>query len=161
LLENFPNARQMLRRTDVQGESGRGYLLAVQLVAPARQARVIRALAVSGVLLVAAGTGLPSMACAQTGGQGQAVGLLLLLAGGSASHARRDPSVSKQSPSVRASDDAKGKNINVKQGRPPAKNGTRIAKVETAPTIPDKVASQSKLQQDTIIPVAHYEKNHH
>jgi hypothetical protein len=159
VLENFPTSGPVLRRTHVQGDSGRGYLLAFDVVASARRARVIRALAVAGAVLVATGIGLPAMACAQSGGQGGgAIGLLLFLSGG----ARRDPSVSKQNPGVRASDEAKGKNINVKQGRPPAKNGTSIARVgdEAAPTIPDKVASQSKLHQDSIIPVAHYEKNH-
>ena len=96
---------------------------------------MIRALAVAGVLVVSAGIALPSMASAQSErGQGQAVGLLLLFAGGSASHARREAALSKQNPVVRASDEAKGKNIgkniNVKQVRPPARNGTRIAKVD-------------------------------
>jgi hypothetical protein len=40
---------------------------------------VIRALAVTGVFLVAAGVGLPSGARAQTPAQGQAVGILFLL----------------------------------------------------------------------------------
>jgi len=40
---------------------------------------VIRALAVAGVFLVAAGVGLPSAAPAQTPAQGQAVGILFLL----------------------------------------------------------------------------------
>ena len=92
---------------------------------------MIRALAVAGVLAVSAGIALPSMASAQSErGQRQAVGLLLLFAGGSGSHARRDAALSKPNPGVRASDEAKGKNINVKQVRPPAQNGTRIAKVE-------------------------------
>ena len=130
LLENLSNALLVLRCVHVQDETGRGYLLAVDLVAPTRRARVIRALAVAGVLVVSAGIALPSMASAQSErGQGQAVGLLLLFAGGSGSHARRDAALSKPNPGVRASDEAKGKNINVKQVRPPAKNGTRIAKV--------------------------------
>ena len=123
---------------------------------------MIRALAVAGVLIVTAGIGLPGMACAQAGSPqagsqgGGAVGLLLLLAGGG----RRDPAVSKQSPSVRVSDEAKGKNIRVKQERLPAKDGSTTVRVEeVAPRIPDKVASQSKLHQGSIIPVAHYEKN--
>jgi len=127
LLENLSTALLVLRCVHVQGESGRRYLLAVDLVAPARRARVIRALAVAGALVVSAGIALPSMASAQSG---QAVGLLLLFAGGSGSHARRDAALSKQNAGVRASDEAKSKNINVKQVRPPAKNGTRIAKVE-------------------------------
>ena len=158
MLEDVPGPNQMLRRTHVQGESGRGYLLAVYLAAPARRTGVTRALAVAGVILIAAGIGLPSMVCAQAGSQGGAVGLLLFLAGG----ARRDPSVSKQNPSVRASHEAPGKNITVKQGRPPAKNGTRIVRAgdEAAPTIHDKVASQPKLHQGNIIRVSHDQKNH-
>src|SRR5437016_6652976 len=101
----------MLRFTHVQGESGRGYLLAVYMAASARRTGVTRALAVAGVILIAVGIGLPSMACAQAGSQGGAVGLLLLLAGG----ARRDSSVSKPNPRVRVSDAAPPKNIPVKQ----------------------------------------------
>jgi len=100
---------------------------------------VIRALAVAGTLLVAAGIGLPPQASAQTGSQGGAVGLFLFLAGG----AHRDTSVSKQNPGVRASvgasNDAKGKNTNVKQGPMPAKNGTRVVRVGDEAT-PSSVA---------------------
>jgi len=56
----------------------------------------------------------------------------------------------------------------VKQGRPPAKNGTRIVRTgdKAAPTIHDKVAShdkiasQPKLHPDNIIRVSHDQKNH-
>ena len=125
MLEDFLKPMRMLRCTDVQRESGRGYLLAFYLVAPARRAGVIRALAVAGVLLVAAGTGLPSPACAQTATQGGAVGLLLLLAGGPASQAHRDPSVSRQKPGNRASDEAKGKSLRVIPVTHAEKNGQK------------------------------------
>ena len=93
---------------------------------------MIRALAVAGTLLVAAGIGLPPQASAQTGSQGGAVGLFLFLAGGS----HRDTAVSKQNPGVRVSNEAKGKNTNVKPGPMPAKNGTRVVRVgnEAAPS---------------------------
>ena len=103
---------------------------------------MIRALAVAGTLLVAAGMGLPRQASAQTGSQGGAVGLFLFLAGG----AHRDTAVSKQNPGVRASSEAKGKNTNVKQGTMPAKNGTRVVRVGDEAT-PSSVA------------LAHDEKN--
>src|SRR5256886_14811672 len=103
----------MLRRTHVQGESGRGYLLAVYLAAPARRTGVTRAMAVAGVILIAVGIGVPSMACAQAGSQGGAVGLLLLLAGG----ARREFSVLKQNPRVRVSDESPRQTILVKPRR--------------------------------------------
>jgi len=51
------NARQMLRGADDEGES--------------RSTGVIRALAVTGVFLVAAGMGLPTDAPAQTPGRGR------------------------------------------------------------------------------------------
>jgi len=142
VLEDVPGSGQLLRRANDQGETRRGYLLASYLVAHARRARVIRALAVAGTLLVAAGIALPPQASAQTGSQGGAVGLFLFLAGG----AHRDTSVSKQSPGVRASNEAKGKNTNVKQGPMPAKNGTRVVRVGDEST-PSSVA------------LAHDEKN--
>jgi len=132
VLEDVPGSGQLLRRSNGQGETRRGDLLAPYLVARARRARVIRALAVAGTLLAAAGVGLPPQASAQTGSQGGAVGLFLFLAGG----AHRDTSVSKQNPGVRASNEAKGKNTNVKQTPMPAKNGTRVVRVgdEAAPS---------------------------
>jgi hypothetical protein len=125
VLEDVLRSGQLLRRANDQGETRRGYLLASYVAAHARRARVIRELAVAGTLLVAAGIALPPQASAQTGSQGGAVGLFLFLAGG----AHRDTSVSKQSPGVRASNEAKGKNTNVKQGPIPAKNGTRVVRV--------------------------------
>jgi hypothetical protein len=109
---------------------------------------VIRALAVAGTLLVAAGIGLPPQASAQTGAQGGAVGLFLFLAGGAhrdTSVSKQNPGVSKQNPGVRASNEAKGKNTNVKQSMP-AKNGTRVVRVGDEAT-PSSVA------------LAHDEKN--
>lgn len=110
---------------------------------------MIRALAVAGTLLVAAGIGLPPQASAQTGSQGGAVGLFLFLAGGGhrdTSVSKQNPGVSKQNPGVRASNEAKGKNTNVKQGPMPAKNGTRVVRVGDEAT-PSSVA------------LAHDEKN--
>ena len=107
---------------------------------------MIRALAVAGTLLVAAGIGLPPQASAQTGSQGGAVGLFLFLAGG----AHRDTSVSKQNPGVRASvgasNDAKGKNTSVKQAPMPARNGTRVVRFGDGAT-------------PTSVALAHDEKN--
>jgi hypothetical protein len=110
---------------------------------------VIRALAVAGTLLVAAGIGLPPQASAQTGSQGGAVGLFLFLAGGAHRDtsvskqtpgvSKQTPGVSKQNPGVRASNEAKGRNTNVKQGPMPAKNGTRVVRVGDEAT-PSSVA---------------------
>lgn len=102
-----------------------------------------RTLAVAGVLLVVTGMGLPPLACAQTAAQGEAVGLLFLLAGGSPSQAVRDSSASRQDPGNRASDATRSKNVSVKHGRLPAKDGTsRISNGhQIVRTISDREAS--------------------
>jgi hypothetical protein len=93
-----------------------------------------RAMAVVGVLLVAAGMGLPPLACAQTAAQGETVGLLFLLAGGSPGHTPRDSSASRQT---------RDKSVSVKQGRLLAKDGTRPVSNghQVARTISDRDAS--------------------
>src|SRR4029077_18181444 len=72
VLEDRSDTLQMLRGADDAGESRRRNFLALDVAAPARRRGVIRALAVTGVFLVAAGVGLPSGAPAQTPAQGQA-----------------------------------------------------------------------------------------
>jgi hypothetical protein len=79
VLEDRSDTLQLLRGADDAGESRRGNFLALDVAVPARRRGVIRALAVTGVFLVAAGVGLPSGARAQTPAQGQAVGILFLL----------------------------------------------------------------------------------
>jgi len=80
VLEDCSDTLQMLRGADDAGESRRRNFLALDVAAPARRRDVIRALAATGVFLVAASVGLPSGAPAQTSAQGQAVGILFLLA---------------------------------------------------------------------------------
>src|SRR6266436_6510880 len=69
----------MLWSADDERESRRRTFLALDVAPPTRRAGVIRALALTGVILVTAGMGLPSDASAQTPAQGQAVGILFLL----------------------------------------------------------------------------------
>ena len=90
------NARQMLRGADDEGES--------------RSTGVIRALAVTGVFLVAAGMGLPTDAPAQTPAQGQAVGILFFL-GASRSGAQASATTpgQKPKPGIAASHEAESR----------------------------------------------------
>ncbi len=79
VLEDRGDAGQMLRGADDEGESRRRNYPALDLAAHERRKGVIRALAVTGVFLIAAGMGLPSGAPAQPAAQGQAMGILFLL----------------------------------------------------------------------------------
>ena len=89
----------MLRGADDAGEPGRRHLLAFDVAAPARRRSVIRALAVTGVFLVATGVGLPAVAPAQTPAQGQALGILFLL-GASRTGAQTSAKTPEQKPKL-------------------------------------------------------------
>jgi hypothetical protein len=79
---------------------------------------VIRALAVAGVFLVAAGMGLLSHASAQTSAKGQAVAILVLLG---ASSLGAPPSAKTPEPKsksgLRAPHEAEGRIVDAKNGR--------------------------------------------
>src|SRR5712692_11054695 len=108
-----------------QGESRRRNYLALDVAAPARRTGVIRALAVTGVFLVAAGMGLPSGAPAQTPAQGQAVGILFLLAASrSSAPARAKAPGQKPKPGTQASHESEGRIADAKQKPLPVKDGT-------------------------------------
>jgi hypothetical protein len=108
---------------------------------------VIRVLAVTGILLVAAGMGLPPGVSAQTPQQGEAVGLLFFLGasrpGGQAS--ARTP-VPKPKPDVAASPKAADRLADVKQQKPlPVKEEPALARTGGGATvsIPERVARTS------------------
>jgi len=112
VLEDCCDPGQMLRATDDEVESGGRNYLAADVAAPASTARMMRTLAVTIVLLVAAGMGVPPYASAQTSAQGQAVGILFLL-GASKSGAQqanaRTPRQKPQSGIAAASPKAQGR----------------------------------------------------
>jgi hypothetical protein len=122
---------------------------------------VIRALAVTGVLLVGAGTILPSDTSAQTPAQGQAVGILFLLgASRPSSHASPRPPGQKPKPSTPASHESESK-ISVGQKALAGKDGTALIKVggATAVSIPDKVAKPSNPLDGTVLRVTSDQTN--
>jgi len=146
-----------------QGESRRRHYLALDVAAPARRTGVIRALAVTGVFLVAAGMGLPSGAPAQTPAQGQAVGILFLLGA-----LRTGPQASAKAPVQKpkpglagASHEAEGRIAGVKQKPLPAKDGTVLVRMGSRPTvsIPDKVARPSDPLDGPLLRVTSDQKN--
>jgi hypothetical protein len=142
VLEDRWMARQMLRGADEEGESRRRDLLASDVAAPARRTRVIRALAVTGVLVVAAGMAMPSEALAQTTAQGQALGILFLLgASRSVTQTSAKSQTQKPKPGIAASHEAVARIVGLKQKPPSAKDGTVLARTgtETAVSMPDKV----------------------
>ena len=105
-----------------------------------------RAVAVTGVLLVAAGVVLPSDASAQTPAQGQAVGILFLLGASKAgSPAGARPPGQKPKPSTPTSHETEGRIAGLKQKSLPVRDGTMPIKVggETAVSVPAKVARPS------------------
>jgi hypothetical protein len=145
-----------------QGESRRRNYLALDVAAPARRTGVIRALAVTGVVLVAAGMGLPSGAPAQTPAQGQAVGILFLLgASTTGPQASAKASVQKPKPGIAASHEAEGRIADVKQKPLPVKDGTVLVRMgsRTAVSIPDKVARPSDPLDGTLLRVTSDQKN--
>jgi hypothetical protein len=102
---------------------------------------VIRALALTGVFLLAAGMGLPPNAPAQTPAQGQAVGILFLLgAARSGAQAGAKTPEQKPKPGIAASQKVGGGIVDVKRKRPSVKDGTVLARMgdETTVPIPDK-----------------------
>ncbi len=124
---------------------------------------MIRALAVTGVFLVAAGMGLPSGAPAQTPAQGQAVGILFLLGA-----LRTGPQASAKAPVQKpkpglagASHEAEGRIAGVKQKPLPAKDGTVLVRMGSRPTvsIPDKVARPSDPLDGPLLRVTSDQKN--
>jgi len=138
MLEDRRDARQMLRRADGEGEPRRRNFLASDVAAPARGAGVIRVVAVTGVILVAAGMALPSYASAQTQtpGQGQAVGILFLL-GASRTGAQASAKTAGQKPKsgIAASHGAEGRIVDVKQKPGSVKEGTVLAKTGGGKTV--------------------------
>ena len=143
MLEDRRDARQMLRGADGEGEPRRRNFLASDVAAPARRARVIRALAVTGVILVAAGMALPSDASAQTQrpAQGQAVGILFLLgASRTGAQGSAKPAGQKPKPGIAASPEAQGKVVDMKSKPLAAKDRAALVRVGggTAVSILDK-----------------------
>jgi hypothetical protein len=132
VLEDCWDPGQMLRAIDDEGESGGRNCLAVDVAAPASTAGMMRTLAVTIVLLVAAGIGVPAGASAQTSAQGQAVGILFLL-GASKSGAQqanaRTPRQKPKSGIAAASPEAQGKIALAKPKPLVAEDRTVLAKV--------------------------------
>jgi len=95
--------------------------------------RVIRALALTVVFLVAAGMGMPSPASAQTPAQGQALGILFLLgASKSGAHASAKTPQQKPKHGIAASEKVGDRLVDVKQKAFTVKEGTLARK--TRPT---------------------------
>jgi len=147
----------MLRGADDAGESRRRNFLALDVAAPARRRGVIRALAVTGVFLVAAGVGLPSGAPAQTPAQGQAVGILFLL-GASRTGVQTSAKTPEQKPKpgIGTLHEAEGriavvkrKPLSVKDRSVPAKMGSGTAVLTTA----DNAARPSDPLDGTVLRV--------
>ena len=119
---------------------------------------MIRALAVTGIVLVVAGTGLSSAVSAQTPSQGQTVGLLFLFgaprAGGQAS--ARPPRSG-----VAASPKGEDRIADVKQKPPSVKEEPVLARTGGgAPaSIPDRVARPSGRPDSTVLRVTSDQKN--
>lgn len=107
---------------------------------------MIRALAVTGVFLIAAGMGLPSGAPAQPAAQGQAMGILFLLgAARTGAPASAKTPGQKPKPSTPTSHETEGRIAGLKQKSLPVRDGTMPIKVggETAVSVPAKVARPS------------------
>jgi len=152
----------MLRGADDEGESRRRNYLALDVAAPARRTGVIRALAVTGVFLVAAGMGLPSGAPAQTPAQGQAVGILFLLgASRTGAQASAKTPGQKPKPGTQASRESEGRIADAKQKPLPGKDGTVLVRMGSRPTvsIPDKVARPSDPLDGPLLRVTSDQKN--
>ena len=120
---------------------------------------MIRALAVTGIVLVVAGTGLPSAVSAQTPLQGQTAGLLFLFgaprAGGQAS--ARSPGSG-----IAASPKGEDRIADVKQKPPSVKQEPVLARTGGGATvsIPDRVARPSGRRPDsTVLRVTSDQKN--
>ena len=146
VLEDRWDAGKLLWGPDGEGESGRRNCLALDVAVAARRTGVTRAVAVTGVLLVAAGVVLPSDASAQTPAQGQAVGILFLLGASKAgSPAGARPPGQKPKPSTPTSHETEGRIAGLKQKSLPVRDGTMPIKVggETAVSVPAKVARPS------------------
>jgi hypothetical protein len=162
VLEDRWDAGQMLRGADDEGESRRRNYLALDVAAPARRTGVIRALAVTGAFLVAAGMGLPSGAPAQTPAQGQAVGLLFLLGAArtSAQASAKTPG-QKPKPGTQASHESAGRIADAKQKPLPAKDGTVLVRTGGGPavSISDKAARTSDPLDGTVLRVTSDQKN--
>jgi hypothetical protein len=164
MLEDRRDARQMLRGADGEGEPRRRNFLASDVAAPARRAGVIRVVAVTGVILVAAGMALPSYASAQTQtpGQGQAVGILFLL-GASRTGAQASAKTAGQKPKsgIAASHGAEGRIVDVKQKPGSVKEGTVLAKTGGGKTvsIPDEVARPSDPRDGKVLRVTSDQNN--
>jgi hypothetical protein len=91
--------------------------------------RVIRALALTVVFLVAAGVGLPRPVRAQTPAQDQAVGILLLLgASRSGAHASAKTPEQKPKHGIAASEKVGDRLVDVKQKPLSVKDGTVLAR---------------------------------
>jgi hypothetical protein len=162
VLEDGWDAGQMLRGADDEGEPGRRNYLALDVAALARRTGVIRALALTGVFLVAVGIGLPSVASAQTPAQGQAVGILFLLgASRSGTQASAKTPGQKPKPGPQASHEAEGRIADVKQKTLPMTNGTMVLRTggAKAVSLPDKVARPSDPLNGALLRVTSDQKN--
>src|ERR1700730_7800619 len=164
MLEDRRDARLLLRRADDEGEPRRGNILAPDVAAPARGGGVIRALAVTGIILVAAGMALPSDASAQTQrpAQGQAVGILFLLgASRTGAQASAKTAGEKPKPGIAASPGTEGRIVDAKPKPRSVKDGSVLAKMEGGKTfsIPDKVARPSDPRDGTVLRVTSDQNN--
>ena len=145
-----------------RGQSGRRNRLALDVAASARRTGVIRGLVVTGVVLVAAGMGLPSGASAQTPAQGQAVGILFLLgASRPGVPASAKTPGQKPKPGTQASQQTEGRIVDVKQKPLPVKDGTMLVRTGggKAVSIPDKVARPSRPLDGMVLRVTSDQKN--
>ena len=110
---------------------------------------MIRALAVTGVFLVAAGVGLPTGAPAQTPAQGQAVGILFLLAASrSGAQASAKTPGQKPKPATRASHESEGRAADVKQKPLPVKDRTVLVRMGGGPAIPIELTDRTHGQHN-------------
>jgi len=162
VLEDRGDAGQMLRGADDEGESRRRNYPALDLAAHERRKGVIRALAVTGVFLIAAGMGLPSGAPAQPAAQGQAMGILFLLgAARTGAPASAKTPGQKPKPSTPASHELEGGTADVKQKPLPVKGGTGLVRMGggKAASIPDKVARPSRPLDGMVLRVTSDQKN--
>lgn len=123
---------------------------------------MIRALAFTGVFLVAAGMGLPSGAPAQTPAQGQAVGILFLLAASrSSAPASAKAPGQKPKPGTQASHESEGRISDAKQKPLPVKDDTVLVRMGggMVVSIPDEVARPSDPLDGTVLRVTSDQKN--
>jgi hypothetical protein len=162
VLEDRSDTLQMLRGADDAGESRRRNFLALDVAAPTRRRGVIRALAVTGVFLVAAGVGLPSGAPAQTPAQGQAVGILFLL-GASRTGAQTSATTPEQKPkpAIGTLHEAKGKIAVVKRKPLSVKDRPVPDKIGggTAASTADNAARSSDTLDGTVLRVTSDQNN--